>query len=157
MKVTLPLFDSGFAQCFQMRAFMFCVTNGFWEIDNKYVSEKRKKQGERSAIVWTHFRRAERNVTPRGLNHSSSTNTSPSVSGRINLLSSGPPTNTPEEKKNKEIERTAQQAHNRLYRLCAPALLKKREKTTHQPDEGAIWGMWKVTIATKERDKKIKA
>lgn len=28
-----------------MRALMFCVTNGFWEIDNKYVSAKRKKTG----------------------------------------------------------------------------------------------------------------
>lgn len=76
--------------------------------------------------------RAERNVTLRGLNHSGSTNTSPSVTG-CHLLSSLP------------------------HSVCEPTSSKKREKTTHQPGEGAIWGMWKVAIATKRRDKEIKA
>lgn len=34
--------------------------------------------------------------------------------------------------------------------VCALTLLQEGRKTTHQPDEGAIWGMWKVTMATQE-------
>lgn len=116
--------------------FTSCVANSISDFNNKYVLKERKwgNSLRYKWIVWKpHFGRAERNVTLiRGLNHSGSTNTSPSVTG-CHLLSSLP------------------------HSVCEPTSSKKREKTTHQPGEGAIWGMWKVAIATKRRDKEIKA
>lgn len=64
------------------------------------------------------------------------------------LLSS--PTNMPKNTERDRDIKTTSSVH-------APTLLQERKRTTYQPDEGAIWGMWTVTMATKEWDKKIKA